>query len=117
MRTGLALAAADALRFRLPAPLPHLVAALLIAVAGACASPGRTGPPVPGPGDGLFVAGYHPWWAGDAWIDSDLDRLDRLYLFEIELQADGTLGDAHGWPGGGARCWTAPGSVASPWRR
>lgn len=81
-----------------PRAVATLLAATLAIAAGACASSGRSAPSVPGGGDGLFVAGYQPWWAGDAWSPSDFGGLDRLYLFEIELQADGTLGDAHGWP-------------------
>lgn len=44
------------------------------------------------------MAGYHPWWAGDAWVTYPLEELDRLYLFEVELAPDGALGEVHGWP-------------------
>jgi spore germination protein YaaH len=44
------------------------------------------------------VAGYHPYWAGDTWTLYPWDVLDEVYFFEIEVAADGTLADAHGWP-------------------
>lgn len=72
---------------------------LLLGFLWACAStaPGpRIRVPAQAPGD--FVAGYHPWWAADAWGVYPFEGLDRLYLFEVELAADGSLGDTHGWP-------------------
>lgn len=45
-----------------------------------------------------FVAGYHAYWTGDAWLDYPLDLLDELYVFELEAAGDGTILDAHGWP-------------------
>lgn len=44
------------------------------------------------------MAGYHPWWATDAWTLYPWDVLDEVYFFEIEVAADGTIADARGWP-------------------
>jgi spore germination protein YaaH len=49
--------------------------------------------------DGSFVAGYHPYWASDAWTDYPLDVLDELFFFETEADGEGRLLDRHGWPG------------------
>jgi len=54
------------------------------------------------PGPGLFVAGYHAWWTEEAWTAYPMEALDRLYLFEVELDVAGRIRDAHGWPEG----WT-----------
>ena len=70
----------------------------LVAAAGCGGPPGPGAVRVPSAGSGVLVAGYHAWWAGDAWTAYPLDALDRLYLFEVELTAQGTLGDTHGWP-------------------
>ncbi|MDA0327669.1 MAG: glycosyl hydrolase family 18 protein [Gemmatimonadetes bacterium] len=65
----------------------------------ACASVGPS-PRVelPTTSDRFFVAGYHPYWAGDSWSTYPLDVLDELYFFELEAGADGAIMDAHGWP-------------------
>jgi spore germination protein YaaH len=68
-----------------------------LAAAGACAS-GTPGTRGPAGGEGLYVAGYHAYWTGDAWTTYPWDALDRLYFFEIEAGADGSLADPHGWP-------------------
>lgn len=65
---------------------------------GACASAGGPRGVTPADGDRFFVAGYHPYWAPDAWEGYPFDALDRLYLFEIEAGADGGLADRHGFP-------------------
>jgi spore germination protein YaaH len=48
--------------------------------------------------DRFFVAGYHPYWAGNAWTTYRFDAIDELYFFEIEVAADGGFLDRHGWP-------------------
>lgn len=75
-----------------------VVAAALVLVGCGGGVRDAPGPPVPGVGGNPFVAGYHTWWAGDAWASYPLAGLDRLYLFEVELSPNGTLGDLHGWP-------------------
>ncbi|MEM7416943.1 MAG: glycosyl hydrolase family 18 protein [Gemmatimonadota bacterium] len=67
----------------------------LLVLAG-CA-PALVHPTRPPPPDGAFVAGYHPYWTGDAWTAYPFDVLDRLYFFETEARPDGTL-ERHGWP-------------------
>ena len=73
------------------------LAAALVALAACGPSAPRT-PVVPGPDAGLFAAGYHAWWTGDAWSAYPMDVLDRLYLFEVELDVSGGIRDSHGWP-------------------
>lgn len=58
--------------------------------------PGMVTPTI---GDRYFVAGYHPYWAGDAWTGYPWDALQQLYFFEIEADAEGVLSEPHGWPG------------------
>lgn len=79
-------------------PITRAALVGLVVVLGCGGSPQAAGPSVPTGGAGSFVAGYHAWWAGDAWSGYPLSGLDRLYLFEIELSPDGGLGDTHGWP-------------------
>jgi spore germination protein YaaH len=52
----------------------------------------------PTEGERFFVAGYHAYWTGASWEEYPWDALQRLYLFEIEVGADGSLSDRHGWP-------------------
>lgn len=74
-------------------------AAMLLAVLGTgCASAGPRPAATPTQGDRFFVSGYHAYWAGDAWTDYPLDQLDELYVFELEIAADGTVADPHEWP-------------------
>ncbi len=44
------------------------------------------------------VAGYHAWWAGDAWTQYDFTTLDALYFFAVEVGKDGRLTKRNGWP-------------------
>ena len=44
------------------------------------------------------VWGYYPWWLGDHWRSRDLSLYDRLKFFEVEIDADGLLGQRNGWP-------------------
>ena len=73
------------------------LAAALVALAG-CGPSASRAPVVPGSGDRLFVAGYHAWWTGEAWTAYPMEALDRLYLFEVELDVTGGIRDPHGWP-------------------
>lgn len=88
--------------------LPFL--ALLWALAASACAPGPApGPPVPAGDGSFFVAGYHPWWAGESWRTYPLEVLDRVYLFELEIAGDGAIADARGWP----RRWRELGAAAS----
>ena len=74
-------------------------AALLAGTLTIACQPGTPPPPpVPTGGEPLFIAGYHPWWAGESWRSYPLESLDRVYLFELEISADGGVGNARGWP-------------------
>ncbi|UCC25981.1 MAG: hypothetical protein JSU98_02555 [Gemmatimonadales bacterium] len=64
-------------------------------MAGCASSPPQ--PVVPEAGT-FFLAGYHPYWAGDAWREYPSDHLRQLFFFELELAPDGSPGDLHGWP-------------------
>jgi spore germination protein YaaH len=44
------------------------------------------------------VWGYYPWWLGEHWRSRDLSFYDRLKFFEVEIDAEGQLGERHGWP-------------------
>lgn len=67
--------------------------------AAACTGGPRPSAITPTVGDRFFVSGYHPYWAGDAWQAYPWEALDELYFFELEAGDDGTIADAHGWPG------------------
>lgn len=69
----------------------------LVLVLTACGA-GRSAFVTPTSSDRYFVAGYHPYWAGDAWTTYPDGVLDELIFFEIEAAGDGTLLDRHGWP-------------------
>lgn len=71
---------------------------LALVLATAC-GPRRIPPPTPATVQGVFLAGYHPYWGGDSWQGYPLDLLHRLYFFEVELASDGTVSDPRGWPG------------------
>ncbi|MGE0160218.1 MAG: glycosyl hydrolase family 18 protein [Gemmatimonadales bacterium] len=74
---------------------------LAVVAASACASGPRLERFGPTAGDRFFVAGYHPYWAGNAWTAYPWDALDEVYFFEIEVGGDGTIADPHGWPDAG----------------
>ena len=74
------------------------VAALTASLLTGCATAGGVRPVLPTTSDRFFVAGYHPYWAGDSWTAYPLELLDELYYFELEAGADGTIADPHGWP-------------------
>ncbi len=73
---------------------------LVLFCVGGCAATARLATVTPTSGDRFFVAGYHPYWAADAWASYPWDALDELYFFEIDVGADGGLADTHGWPDG-----------------
>ena len=75
-----------------------LVSALVLGGATACAGGRGIERVTPTAGERFFVAGYHPYWAGDAWAAYPWDVLDEVYFFEIEAGADGAIRDLHGWP-------------------
>jgi spore germination protein YaaH len=70
---------------------------LLLAAAGCGAARAPIATPLIG--DRFFVAGYHPYWAGNAWTSYPFDALTELYFFEVEVARDGSFLDRHGWPG------------------
>lgn len=67
----------------------HLLPALLAAGLAGCAS-----------GDRLPLQswGYVAWWLLPGAEDIRASRFDRLLFFEIEIAADGSVRDPHGWP-------------------
>jgi spore germination protein YaaH len=71
---------------------------VLLLATTACASGRGPGRVTPTDGERFFVAGYHAYWAEAAWDDYPWDALDELYFFELEVGADGTVANAHGWP-------------------
>jgi spore germination protein YaaH len=74
------------------------LALALGAAASACAPATRPASVTPTEGDRFFVAGYHPYWAGDVWQTYPWDALDEVYFFELHANADGLIADAQGWP-------------------
>lgn len=76
---------------------PIGLALLALAWVGACAV-SRSSVRTPGDPDRFFVAGYHPYWAPDSWVDYPYDVLDEIYFFELEVAGDGSFLDRHGWP-------------------
>lgn len=56
-------------------------------------------PPVAAPRDGTAatVMGYLPYWVDE--VDLQWDRLDVVAWFSVGVNADGSLGDDHGWGG------------------
>ncbi|NIS29473.1 MAG: hypothetical protein GWN07_04795, partial [Actinobacteria bacterium] len=71
-----------------------LVAPLVLAACGGARSPFVT----PVTASGVFLAGYHPYWAGASWQAYPEGLLDEIYFFELEVAADGSFLDRHGWP-------------------
>jgi spore germination protein YaaH len=69
----------------------------LLALGGCAPAPVREITPATAP-PRYHVAGYHPWWTGDAWRTYDFTTLDELFFFSVEVAADGSLATRHGWP-------------------
>ena len=44
------------------------------------------------------VFGYHPYWMGTAWQNYNFNLITTLAYFSAEVNANGSLGDLHGWP-------------------
>ena len=78
----------------------HPVLAELIGNGGRPSMPLQTRAKPAGPARVVF--GYLPYWIdGDYYRNLDLGLLTHVSAFAVEVNADGTLGDDHGWP------WTA----------
>ncbi|MFH1567051.1 MAG: glycosyl hydrolase family 18 protein [Gemmatimonadota bacterium] len=78
----------------------HPVLTELVGNGGLPAEPLR---PRPRPaGRERVVFGYLPYWIDrEYYAQLDFDLLTHVSAFSVEVQADGTVGDDHGWP------WTA----------
>ncbi|MEC7984736.1 MAG: glycosyl hydrolase family 18 protein, partial [Myxococcota bacterium] len=54
-------------------------------------------PPIPFPSPpSVTVYGYHAYWTGDP-MDIDLSPLSHIAIFNVDLNADGTLADTQRW--------------------
>lgn len=42
--------------------------------------------------------GYLGWWLPTTWRSVALDKFDRLLFFQLEVAADGSIAQRHGWP-------------------
>jgi spore germination protein YaaH len=73
-----------------------MAAAAAVALAGCATTQAPFVTPATAPG--VFVAGYHAYWAGSAWEDYPWDALTELYFFELEVDARGGFLERHGWP-------------------
>lgn len=67
------------------------------------------GPPSAPPGQAVPAArlprrevlGFHPYWRGGAYLGYDWSLISSVAFFALELDADGAIADAHGWPWAG----------------
>ncbi len=74
-----------------------LLGGLLCLALGPGAAPARAaGADEPAPRPQIW--GYYPWWLGELWRSRDLSLYDRLKFFEVEIDAEGQLGQRNGWP-------------------
>jgi spore germination protein len=85
-----------ALRGTLSRPLALLLLSATVSLSGTGCSQAPPTAVSPRPGS-LFVVGYHPYWAGDAWMSYPVEQLQQIFFFEVELDSDGGLADLHGW--------------------
>jgi spore germination protein YaaH len=46
----------------------------------------------------LKALGYLGWWTPQSWQITPIDELDRLFFFELNVDANGEVSDRHGWP-------------------
>lgn len=46
----------------------------------------------------LQAMGYLAWWMPQSWKNLPLRELDRLFFFELKVDATGTVLERHGWP-------------------
>lgn len=71
---------------------------MLVLVASGCAGAGSLERvAMPTNSAAPFIAGYHVYWAEEAWTAYPFDVLDELYFFELEADAEGGFLDRHGW--------------------
>jgi len=42
--------------------------------------------------------GYLGWWLPESWRSVPLEKFDRLLFFELQVNADGSIAQRHGWP-------------------
>jgi spore germination protein YaaH len=49
-------------------------------------------------GQPLKAMGYLGWWLPDSWRSLPLQEFDRLFFFELKVDATGTIAERHGWP-------------------
>ncbi len=42
--------------------------------------------------------GYLGWWLPASWRSVALEKFDRLLFFQLEVSADGSIAQRHGWP-------------------
>ena len=72
-----------------------------MAMAAGCSAPTAieqppTTPEPPEPS--YWVAGYHPYWLGDAWTTYDLSVVQKVMFFDVEVGAAGNITNRNGWP-------------------
>lgn len=46
--------------------------------------------------DTIFV--YQAWWMPQAWRTAPIDSIDRLFFFDLPVEADGSIRQTRGWP-------------------
>lgn len=46
----------------------------------------------------LQALGYIGWWLPQSWKSVPIQALDRLFFFELKVDATGTVSERHGWP-------------------
>lgn len=49
-------------------------------------------------GHTLKTLGYLGWWMPKSWQSIPLQQFDRLFFFELKVNATGSVTDRHGWP-------------------
>ncbi|TXT40875.1 MAG: glycosylhydrolase-like protein [Comamonadaceae bacterium] len=46
----------------------------------------------------LKAMGYLAWWMPQSWQTLPLQEIDRLFFFELKVDASGAISERHGWP-------------------
>ena len=46
----------------------------------------------------LKVWAYSVWWLPDSWRNAPLGDIDRLFFFELKVNASGEIAERNGWP-------------------
>ena len=41
---------------------------------------------------------YHAYWMGEVWRQYELETFRRIFFFDLPVDADGGVGERHGWP-------------------